>query len=449
MSEPVRELAPREVPQQQDIPTLMAQIRERIKSDIERNLDSRSGISRATARFADERGISFGDMQLSEELKFLNRSFSYQDLISKNRVTTHRTGLLGRLLVKVKGRLVEFVRKVALKDYLQAEEGFNINLVRFLNDMARYIDARDTNGLSALARVDDEKSLAILLTGHQLRELRGSFEERLKTMDALVRGLEGMINNIKTYIDPSPPLASEKLQTTPALKADTSYLLFENRFRGSKDEIARRLAIYPEIFKNAQAPVLEIGSGRGELQLLFKQGDIPSYGVDLDVVMVNVANSSGCTTQYGDAIAHLRGLADRSLGGLVAVQLVEHLTHAHLKELFELAKKKLRSGAKVAFETINPQSVLALSSNYFRDPTHIWPLHPDTLAYMATLAGLKIIETKMLSPVSPNHLLKDIPSDSSHTAAVTEALSRINLSFQQLNRLLYGYQDYCLILEVQ
>jgi len=96
MSESVRELAQREVPQQQDIPTLMAQIRERIKSDIERNLDSRSGISRATARFADERGISFGDMQLSEELKFLNRSFSYQDLISRDRVTTHRTGLLGR-----------------------------------------------------------------------------------------------------------------------------------------------------------------------------------------------------------------------------------------------------------------------------------------------------------------------------------------------------------------
>ena len=175
MSEPVRELAQREVPQQQDIPTLMAQIRERIKSDIERNLDSRSGISRATARFADERGISFGDMQLSEELKFLNRSFSYQDLISRDRVTTHRTGLLGRLLVKVKGRLVEFVRKVALKDYLQAEEGFNINLVRFLNDMARYVDARDTNGLSALARVDDEKSLAILTAGRQLRELRESF----------------------------------------------------------------------------------------------------------------------------------------------------------------------------------------------------------------------------------------------------------------------------------
>ena len=263
-----------------------------------------------------------------------------------------------------------------------------------------------------------------------------------------MRGLEGMVNNINTYTDPSPPLASEQFQTTPALKADTSYLLFENRFRGSKDEIARRLAIYPEIFKNAQAPVLEIGSGRGELQLLFKQGDIPSYGVDLDVVMVNVANSSGCTTQYGDAIAHLRGLADRSLGGLVAIQLVEHLTHAHLKELFELAKKKLRSGARVAFETINPQSVLALSSNYFRDPTHIWPLHPDTLAYMATLAGLKIVETKMLSPVSPNQLLKEIPSDSSHTHAVADAVSKINVSFQQLNRLLYGYQDYCLILEV-
>ena len=67
---------------------------------------------------------------------------------------------------------------------------------------------------------------------------------------------------------------------------------------------------------------------------------------------------------------------------------------------------------------------------------------------MATLAGLKIVETKMLSPVSPNQLLKEIPSDSSHTQAVADAVSKINVSFQQLNRLLYGYQDYCLILEV-
>jgi O-antigen chain-terminating methyltransferase len=163
--------------------------------------------------------------------------------------------------------------------------------------------------------------------------------------------------------------------------------------------------------------------------------------------MVNVANANGCKTVYGDGIAHLRTLPDRSLGGLVAIQVVEHLTRQQLQELMELAKSKVKAGGRIAFETINPQSMLALSSNYFRDPTHVWPMHPDTLGYMATLAGLRILETKMLSPVSPTHLLKDIPVDSSHTPAVADAVSRINQNFQQLNRLLYGFQDYCLVLE--
>jgi O-antigen chain-terminating methyltransferase len=131
----------------------------------------------------------------------------------------------------------------------------------------------------------------------------------------------------------------------------------------------------------------------------------------------------------------------------VAIQVVEHLTREQLKELCELVKRKVRPGGRIAFETINPQSLLALSSNYFRDPTHVWPMHPDTLGYMATLAGLRIIETKMLSPVAPNHLLKEIPIDSSHTPAVGDAINRINENIGQLNRLLYGFQDYCIVLE--
>lgn len=447
MSESVRELAPQGRPDAlTDIPTLMAQIRERIKSDIDANLDSRAGLSRAAARFTDESGISYGDMQLSEELKFLNRHFSYRGRIDEGSITSHRPGLLGRLIVKLKRFLAIFTRDSVLRDYLQAEEDFHINLVRFLNDMARYVDARDKHSLAMLSRVDDEKSLAIFGVEKQLRDLSEAFEDRVKGVDAMVRGLEGMLNNLGSIRATNPPRAAE-LQSAPP-SADISYLLLENRYRGSEEEIERRLAVYPPIFKGAKGSVLEIGSGRGELQRLLHREGIRSYGIDLDVAMVNVANAAGCETAHGDGIAHLRSVPDRSLGGLVAVQVVEHLTRDQLAELFSLAKQKLMPGTKVALETINPQSVLALSSNYFRDPTHVWPLHPDTLGYMATLAGLAIAETKMLSPVAPNQLLKEIPVDSSHLPAVADAIRRINVNIQQLNRLLYGFQDYCLVLEV-
>lgn len=447
MSESVRELHNETTPEQSpDIPTLMAQIRERIKADIDKNLDSRVLLSRATARFADERGICAGDMLHSEDLNFLNRCFSYRDRISDKGIASHRPGFVGRAVEKFKRFLTLFTRDFILKDYLQAEEDFNANIVRFLNAFALYVDARDTHVLSMLARSDDEKSLAVFNVEKQVRELSEAFEARVKTVDAMVRGLEGIVNNQSVLRNPIPPTTTEAAGSPP--QADISYLLLENRFRGSELEIERRLAVYPPIFANAKGKVLEIGSGRGELQRLFKQHTITSYGVDLDKAMVNSAQATGCDTQYGDGIAHLRSLPDRSLGGLVAIQVVEHLTRDQLHELFDLARKKLVSGARIAFETINPQSVLALSSNYFRDPTHVWPMHPDTLGYMATMAGLKIAEVKMLSPVAPNQLLKEIPVDSSHLPAVADAIKRLNVNIQQLNKLLYGFQDYCLVLEV-
>jgi O-antigen chain-terminating methyltransferase len=271
---------------------------------------------------------------------------------------------------------------------------------------------------------------------------------RLDTLDGMVRGIEGLVNNLETYRNPNPPTAEGEAKPPTQPAADLSYVLLENRYRGSEEEIARRLEIYPEIFKAAPGTILEIGSGRGELQRLFKERSLSSYGVDLDPAMVNVATSRGLNTLHGDGIAHLRSLEDRSLGGLVAIQVVEHLTRDQLHELFTLVKTKLRPGARAVFETINPQSLLALSSNYFRDPTHVWPLHPDTLGYMATLAGLAIVETRYLSPVSPNQLLLPIPVDTALKPNVAEAIRRVNMNIEQLNKILYGFQDYCLVVEV-
>lgn len=433
-----------------DIPALMSEIRERIKADVERNRDARQSLSPLAGTFIDERGIKYGDLQHAENLRFLNINYPFEAKLTPATVVTHRQGPLGKIIVAVKRKIISFLREGILAEYLSSERVFVEHLVRHLNETGRYIDARDERNKRDLEkliqRVDDEKSHAIFALQRQLGDMAGSFEQRLKVVDAMVRGLEGIVNNFPAYTAMGPNRASEGAPSHEP-RADVSYLLLENRYRGSEGEIAERQRIYPEIFRNTTGPIVEIGSGRGELQRLFGAAGLESYGVDLDVAMVNVANSQGCKTLHGDGIAHLRSLPDNSLGGLVAIQVVEHLSREQLHELCCLAKSKVKAGGRIAFETINPQSLLALSSNYFRDPTHVWPMHPDTLGYMGTLAGLKIIETKMLSPVSPNHLLKDIPIDSSHTPAVADAVRRINENFQQLNRLLYGFQDYCLVLE--
>jgi 2-polyprenyl-3-methyl-5-hydroxy-6-metoxy-1,4-benzoquinol methylase len=455
MSEPVRTLEASTETNEPvvDITALMAEIRQRIMSDMERHRDDRLSISPLAGKFVDARGIKYGDLQHAENLRYLNTNYSFETHLSGAEIVTHRRGPFGKLLVLFKRKLTGFLRNSIFAQYLAAERGFVEHLVRHLNDTGRYIDARDeriSKELEVLMqRIDDEKTATIFALQRQVVDLSAGFEQRLAQIDSMVRGLEGIINNAHNISNANPPRASEAQACDQAKDAapSRSYLLLENRYRGSEAEIERRTRIYPELFKDARGPVLDIGSGRGELLRLFKAAGIESYGVDLDTVMVNVANSNGCKTMYGDGIAHLRSLEDGSLGGVVAVQVVEHLTREQLKELCELVKRKVKPGGRIAFETINPQSLLALSSNYFRDPTHVWPMHPDTLGYMATLAGLKILEVKMLSPVSPNHLLKEIPVDSSHTPAVGDAINRINENISQLNRLLYGFQDYCIVLE--
>lgn len=440
-----------------DIAVLMAEIRQRIMADMERHRDERIAVSRLAGRFVDARGIKYGDLQHAENLRFINTQYDFETKLSGSEIVTHRRGPMGKLVVLLKRKITGFLRNSIFANYLTAERSFVEHLVRHLNDTGRYIDARDERVSQDLQtmmqRVDDEKTTALFALQRQMVNLSTSFEQRLSQVDSMVRGLEGIINNAYNLSNPNPPRAAEAPASNDAEERPTasapnrSYLLLENRYRGSEAEIAGRTKIYPELFKDARGLVLDIGSGRGELLRLFKAAGIEGYGVDLDTVMVNVANSNGCKTFYGDGIAHLRTLADSSLGGVVAIQVVEHLTREQLKELCELVKRKVRPGGRIAFETINPQSLLALSSNYFRDPTHVWPMHPDTLGYMATLAGLKIIETRMLSPVSPNHLLKEIPVDSSHPPAVGDAINRINENISQLNRLLYGFQDYCIVLE--
>lgn len=445
-----------------DIPTLMAQIRERVRAEIEANRDRHPVAPPVAARFADEGTRRAGELQHSEDLRFLNLNYAFETKITPASVVTHRSGLLGKVIVRCKRFLINFLRSAILGEYLAAERAFQEHLVRYLNEVGRYVDARDTHCFvelirkidtdvgrvrEGLTRVDDEKSAAIFALGTQSAAAAQDLIQRIGLVDAMVRGLEGIIVNLPRYRDTQPPRATQS-ESGAVVEGDLSYLLLENRYRGAEEEIARRLSIYPDIFAGASGPVLDIGSGRGELLRLFKERGIEAYGVDMDVAMVNVANARGCNTAHGEGIAHLRSLADGSLGGIVAVQVVEHLTRGQIRELCELAKRKVAKGGRVVFETINPQSVLALSSNYFRDPTHVWPMHPDTLGYIATLAGLALRETRFLSPVAPAHLLREVPIDSTYSPALVDGMQRLNANIRQLNSLLYGYQDYCVVLEV-
>lgn len=257
-------------------------------------------------------------------------------------------------------------------------------------------------------------------------------DDKLIRLDSVTKGLEKIVNQIST-----------KHQSSAEPTPDYSYLMLENRYRGPEEEITERLEIYPAYFNNSDKAVLEIGSGRGELQTLFKNAGIKSYGVELDGAMVEHSREKNLEIIEEDGLKHLVSLQDKSLGGLIAVQVIEHLSKKQLEDLFSLCAKKVEG--KVIFETINTTSLSALCHNYFRDPTHVLPIHPETIAYMMELAGLEVEAINKLSPFPKEASLQEIQIEGFYTPRWQASLETLNHNIRQLNNLLYAPQDYFVV----
>src|SRR6185437_15171114 len=97
--------------------------------------------------------------------------------------------------------------------------------------------------------------------------------------------------------------------------------------------------------------------------------------------------AEGLDVEQGDALSFLGKQSDASVGALAAIQVVEHFEPAYLARFLETAYHKLRPGAPLILETINPACWMAFFETYIRDLTHQRPLHPDTLKFLVESSG--------------------------------------------------------------
>ena len=176
------------------------------------------------------------------------------------------------------------------------------------------------------------------------------------------------------------------------------YLAFEARFRGSEQTVRERQSVYRGRLEGRRR-VVDLGCGRGELLDLMREAGVPAYGVDTEPDFVDLVAEKGIEVRREDAIAHLESLADGEVDGIVASHVVEHLPPATIGRLVGAAARVLPEGGLLILETPNPESLLAGSINFHRDPTHLRPVHPDTLAFLCESAGFSTVEVLRLSPV--------------------------------------------------
>lgn len=245
----------------------------------------------------------------------------------------------------------------------------------------------------------------------------------------------------------SSPVSSGPV--SPAASTSAAYVGFEDRFRGSEATIRARLQEYVPYFAG-QSNVIDIGCGRGEFLDLLRQSGITGVGVDLNAEMVEVCRSRGFDAVAGDACGYLQAQADESAGGVIAVQVVEHLEPAYLSQFLRLAFDKVRPGGRVILETINPTCWVAFFESFVRDLSHVKPIHPDTLQYLLQANGFSKVEIVYRSPIAPDGRLRKVTARPEHygdTAPdqLTELVSAFNSNVDRLNERMFSYQDFAVI----
>jgi len=306
----------------------------------------------------------------------------------------------------------------ATRRELHAVDRFQWLLLQFLQTVTAYVDTKDRSA-----------------GGPELRDQILLIQQRLMMVEReFTRGIEGR----------SVPAASPSAAAPVTDLGSVVYLGFEDRFRGTTGEIRGRLESYVPIFSTA-TNVLDVGCGRGELLDLLRGHGVAARGIDTNQAMVDECRSRGLSVERADAVSFLNRQPDGSLGGLSAIQVVEHFEPAYLVRVLELAYQKLRPGSPLVLETINPACWMAFFETYIRDLTHARPLHPDTLRYLVQASGFASVNIEYRQPVTDADRLDRVavPAAGNHTTAAIAAA--VNAHADKLNARLFSSMDYAVV----
>ena len=236
---------------------------------------------------------------------------------------------------------------------------------------------------------------------------------------------------------------TEMLLQPPHQDTGVNYFVFEERFRGAREEIAQRQTSFLRYFEGCRN-VLDIGCGRGEfLETMHKHG-IGARGVDLDETMVDYCRSKGLEVELEDAFDYMEKLEDSSLDGIFIDQVVEHLEPSYLVRLLKLCFQKMKYGFYLIAETVNPLSFSSFA-NFYIDLTHIKPVHPETLKFLLESTGFREVKPVFSSPLPETMRLQKLVTNEGVTDLERQQVEIYNRNIEMLNATLYGAQDYAMI----
>lgn len=457
-----------------NVEEIMRQIRENIKKRRENGVYTKDMEDLINEPIQTSRKIcGTGNNDLNENLNYINSNWDVQAEYS---IRSNRP-FIGRLLVWSKSLIHREVKRYV--DLIAGKQSeLNGHFVRILNDCMNGFDSKVNQAVASASKdIDSKVNQAVAFAGKgidskvdeavasasknidsKVNEAVASVNIEEKVKEAIMDvNIENMVNQavasvnkdiekrieLKNYFSKQ---VKSNIIRLPADRTDNvmNYFLFEEKFRGSTEDIKKRQSIFVKYFQNGHY-VLDIGCGRGEFLSVLKENGISGKGIDMDEDMVLYCKKNGLDVDEADALSYLGSLADKSLDGVYSGQVVEHLQPGELIEMVKLCHDKMKYGTFFIAETINPLCLSIFAASFYMDLSHVKPVHPETIKFLLESVGFRDIQFEFFSPFPEEAKLSKLEINESMTFKEKADLEAMNRNIDKLNSLLYGYQDYAVI----
>ena len=230
----------------------------------------------------------------------------------------------------------------------------------------------------------------------QIRDQKLNILSQQKNLASLIERLNQKMSEAHT-VKEQKGLTEEQTHHYDAL-----YVSFEDRFRGTQADIKERQRVYlpyiQEALKNTDnAPVLDVGCGRGEWLELLKESRINAKGVDINRIMVTQAKELGLDVEEADVVEYLKSQKTNSLSAITGFHIIEHLPFEVMIKLFDESLRLLKASGIVIFETPNPENLIVGACNFYMDPTHRNPIPPLTSSFLLESRGFVDVVIKRVN----------------------------------------------------
>ncbi|MGH6878867.1 MAG: class I SAM-dependent methyltransferase [Rhizomicrobium sp.] len=326
---------------------------------------------------------------------------------------------LGRLVgntYRTPRRIREYIARIEMLERRAAEAAAAIRTVRQNADkqvrqlrehLAATKQAQDT-ALAARAGAIEHKLV------RQAHDLSAEIEALvLDIRTSLVDHQRAILDQklrMETFLSTEQPDISAKEASRSVVAEEKSHLLdplylsFEDRYRGTRDDIKDRQQIYvPRIAACVAAtghgPVIDIGCGRGEWLELLTESGIAARGCDLNRIAVEECRQRGLDANMADAVHVLATMPDNACSAITAFHVVEHIGFEMLVTLLDHSLRVLKPGGLLVLETPNPANVIVAAEKFYFDPTHRNPLPSELTTYLLKSRGFENVEVLPLHPV--------------------------------------------------